>query len=58
MSMRLEPRQGFPGGRVVENPPAKAGDAGGWGSITGQEDPPEEAMATRSILLPGESLDR
>ena len=39
MSMRLEPRQGFPGGRVVESPPAKAGDAGGWGSITGQEDP-------------------
>ena len=42
MSMRLGPRQGFPGGRVVESPPAKAGDAGGWGSITGQEDPPEE----------------
>ena len=39
MSMRLGPRQGFPGGRVVESPPAKAGDAGGWGSITGQEDP-------------------
>ena len=39
MSMRLGPRQGFPDGRVEESPPAKAGDAGGWGSITGQEDP-------------------
>ena len=55
MSMRLGPRQGFPGGRVVESPPAKAGDAGGWGSITGQEDPPEEGMATRSSILPRES---
>ena len=31
--------QGFPGGSVVKNPPAKAGDAGDTGSILGPEDP-------------------
>ena len=38
---------GFPGGVVVKNPPANAGDP-----ITlslGQEEPLEEEMATRSI---------
>ena len=29
---------GFPGGPVVKNPPANAGDAGDMGLIPGQED--------------------
>ena len=39
---------GFPGGSVVKNPPANAGDVG---SIPGQEDPLEEEMATHSSTL-------
>ena len=37
-----------PGELVVENLPADAGDAG---SISGQEDPLEEDMATHSSIL-------
>ena len=39
---------GFPGGLVVENPPANAGDAS---SILGQEGPLEKEMATCSGVL-------
>ena len=39
--------EGVPGGSVVKNPPANAGDAG---SIPG-EDPLEEDMATHSSVL-------
>ena len=39
---------GFPGGSVVKNQLANAGDAG---SILGQEDPLEEEMATYSGIL-------
>ena len=38
----------FPGGSVIKNPPANAGDAG---SILGREDPLEEEMATHSRIL-------
>ena len=38
----------FPGGSVVKNPPANAGDVS---SIPGQEDLLEEEMATHSSLL-------
>ena len=41
--------RGFPGGSVVKNPPAKAGDIG---SISGLgEDPMKEGMATHSSIL-------
>ena len=39
---------GFPGGSVVKNPPASAGD---MGSILGQEDCLEEEMAAHSSIL-------
>ena len=42
---------GFPGGAVVKNPPANAGDAGDEGSIPGLEDPLEKEMATNSSIL-------
>ena len=38
----------FPGGAVVKNPPANAGDTG---SILSWEDPLEEEMATGSSIL-------
>ena len=38
----------FPGGSVIKNPPANAGDAG---SILGREDPLEKEMATHSSIL-------
>ena len=38
-------------GSVVMNPPANAGDLRDVGSILGQEDPLEEAMATHSSIL-------
>ena len=41
--------QGFPGGSVVKNLPANAGDAG---SILGQEDLLEKEMATHPSVLP------
>ena len=43
---------GFPGGSVVKNPPANAGDVG---LILGWEDPLENKMATLSVFLPGKS---
>ena len=39
---------GFPGGSVVKNPPANAGDVG---SSLGWEDPLEEEMVTHSSIL-------
>ena len=39
---------GFPGGSVVKNPPASAGDVG---SIPRSEDPLEDGMATHSSIL-------
>ena len=42
---------GFPGGAVVKNPPASAGDTRDVGSIPGREDPLEEEMATDSSIL-------
>ena len=39
---------GFPGGSMVKNPPANAGDTG---LILGREDPLEEEMATYSSIL-------
>ena len=40
-----------PGGSVVKNPPANAGDTGDAGSIPGSEDPLEKEMATHSSIL-------
>ena len=42
---------GFPGGAVVKNPPASAGDAGDVVRSLGQEDPLEEEMATHFSIL-------
>ena len=44
-------KSGLPGGSVVKNPPAKAGDARDVGSVPGLEDPQEKEMATRSRIL-------
>ena len=41
---------GFPGGTVVKNLPANAGDTGSI-QDTGQEDPLEKGMATHSSIL-------
>ena len=41
---------GFPGGSVIKNQPANAGDVV---QSLGQEDPLEEVMATHSSLLAG-----
>ena len=43
--------RGFPGGTVVKNLPANAGDTGDVGPILGQEDPLEEEMVTHSSIL-------
>ena len=43
--------KGFPGGTVVKNPPASAGDAGDVGLIPGWDDLLEEKMATHSCIL-------
>ena len=40
-----------PGGTVVKNPPAKAGDTDMQGRSLGWEDPLEEEMATHSTIL-------
>ena len=42
--------KGFPGGAVVENSPANAGDMDSVPSL-GQEDPLEKGMATHSSIL-------
>ena len=41
----------LPGGSVVKNPPANAGDSGDSSSILGQEDPLEKGIATHSSNL-------
>ena len=41
----------FPGGTVVKNPPANAGDAREAGLIPSLEDPLGEEMATHSGIL-------
>ena len=43
--------EGFPGGSVVKNLPADAGDTEAVGSIPGLEDPLEEGMSTHSSIL-------
>ena len=43
--------KGFPGGSVIKNLPANAGESRDLGSIPGQEDPLEEEMATHSSIL-------
>ena len=47
-SMVVQWFKGFPGGSVVKNPPANAGDTG---SIPGLKDPLEREMATNSSIL-------
>ena len=48
----LDSSGGFPGGAVVKNPPANAGDMWEtWVSSLGREDPLEERMATHSSIL-------
>ena len=42
---------GFPGGTVVKNPPANAGDAEDWVRSLAQEDLLAEDMATHSNIL-------
>ena len=42
---------GFPGGTVVKNPPANAGDAGDVSSIPGSGRSLEEEMTTHSSIL-------
>ena len=42
---------GFPGGSVVKNPPANAGDTGDAGTVPESRDPLEEEMATHSNIL-------
>ena len=44
-------KKSFPGGTVVKNPPARAGDANNTGSFLGRHDPLEEEMATYSSIL-------
>ena len=39
------------GSTVVNNPPPKAGDTKGAGSIPGQEDPPEKETTIHSTIL-------
>ena len=41
----------FPGGSLVKNPPASAGDKETWVQSLGQEDPLEKGMATHSSIL-------
>ena len=47
--------QGFPGGSVIKNPPAKAGD---MNSSLGWEDPLEKEMAIHSSFQLGNPTDR
>ena len=44
------PLLGFPGGSVIKNLPANAGDET-WVQSLGQEDPLKEGMATHSCIL-------
>ena len=43
--------RGFPGGSIVMNPPANAGDIRDVGLISGWEDPLEKGMAIHSSIL-------
>ena len=45
----------FPGGAVVKNPPASAGDARDVIRSVGREDPLEKEMATHSSILAWET---
>ena len=48
--------EGFPGGSVVENPPANAGDTGNLGSVPGWgRSPGQRAWQPTPAFLPGES---
>ena len=49
--MLLNELKGFPGGSVVKNLPANAGDTIDAGLIPGQEDPLEKEMTTYSSSL-------
>ena len=42
---------GFPGGSVVKNLPASAGDTGAVGSVSGSRRSLEKGMATHSSVL-------
>ena len=44
---------GFPGGSVLKNPPANAGDVGDGGLTPGLERSSGGGMATHSIILAG-----
>ena len=44
-------RKGLPGGEVIKNPPANAGDREMQVQSLGREDPLEEEMATHSSIL-------
>ena len=47
---------GFPGGSVVKNLPAHAGEVRDASSIPGSQDPLEKEMATHSSILAWEIL--
>ena len=49
---------GFPGGSVVKNLPANAGDTGILGQSMGWQDSLEEEMATHSSILARMPMDR
>ena len=51
MYILCESLQGFPGGTVVKNLPANAGDARDEGLILSWEGPLEQEMATHSSIL-------
>ena len=48
---RVDQLDGLPGGSVVKNLPANAGDTGDVGSISGSGRSPGEGMATHSSIL-------
>ena len=54
--LRTTARMYFPGGTVVKNLPASAGEAGDTGLMLGQEEPLEKEMATHSSILAWEIL--
>ena len=49
---------GFPGGTVVKNPSASAGDTGDTGAVLDGEDPLKGDMATHSSILDWEIQDK
>ena len=50
--------KGFPGGAVVKNPSANAGDAGDMGSIPGREYPRRRKWQLSPVLLLQNSLEQ